>query len=436
MSRLNNRVVHPPITTHEGGKAVRITPEAELRRSVLSCLLWEKEFYESGHEIAERIEALADKVRPEFLSGLAIEARQVHHLRHAPLLLICCLVKKGGDHVDNTIFRVISRVDELAELLAVYWRKKRQPVPRQMRMGLQHAFAKFDEYQFAKYDRDGAVRLRDVLRIARPKPANEEQSALYRRINTRTLAVPDTWEVELSKGADKKATWERLISERKLGYLALLRNLRNMIGAEVDETLIRDAILARRGAGNVLPFRYVAAARAAPRFEPVLDQALLASIGDARPLVGRTVVLVDVSGSMDGKLSAKSDLTRADAAAALASVIPGEVLPFSFSSGIVEVPPRKGMAGIDAILRSQAHASTFLGAAIQALNNRPVKADRLIVVTDEQSADRVPAYAHGRGYMINVASNKNGVGYRENWTHIDGFSEGVIRYILEHEKED
>lgn len=434
MARLNQTPVHPPIKTHEGGPAVRITPEKELRRSVLSCLLWESEFYESGEAIADRIEALAAKVSPEFLSALAIEARHSFHLRHVPLLLICCLVKKGGEHVDNTIYHVVSRVDELAELLAVYWRRGKQPVPRQMRTGLQHAFAKFDEYQFAKYDRDGAVRLRDVLRIARPKPANEEQSALFQRIKNRQLATPDTWEVALTRGGDKKETFERLIHEGKLGYLALLRNLRNMLQSGVDEAIVREAILARRGAGNVLPFRYVAAARAAPRFEPALDQALLASIADATPLAGRTAVLVDVSASMDHKLSAKSDLTRADAAATLASVLPGDTLPFSFSYEIVECPPRKGMAGIDAILKSQIHGGTYLGAAIQALNTRPVKTDRLIVITDEQSADRVPAYAHGRGYMINVASYQNGVGYRDGWVHIDGFSEGVIRYIIEHEK--
>jgi hypothetical protein len=124
-----------------------------------------------------------------------------------------------------------------------------------------------------------------------------------------------------------------------------------------------------------------------------------------------------------------------DAAAALASVIPGEVYPYSFSQEIVEVPPRRGMAGIDAILRSQAHRGTYLGAAIKALNDRPVRADRLIVVTDEQSADAVPAYEHGRGYMINVASFQNGVGYGKHWVHLDGFSEGVIKFILEYERE-
>ena len=65
--------------------------------------------------------------------------------------------------------------------------------------------------------------------------------------------------------------------------------------------------------------------------------------------------------------------------------------------------------------------------------NANVKYDRLIVITDEQSADRVPDPL-GRGYVINVASAKNGVGYGK-WVHVDGFSEAVIRYISEIEND-
>src|SRR5262249_37708050 len=159
-------------------------------------------------------------------------------------------------------------------------------------------------------------------------PRYEAQTALWKQVAERTLASPDTWEVALSAGADKRETFERLLAERKLGYLALLRNLRNMDQAGVDEALVTEAILARRGAGRVLPFRYVAAARAAPRFERWLDEALMETVLEGPVFDGRTVVLVDVSGSMDWKLSAKSDLSRMDAAATLASVIPGDVRVF------------------------------------------------------------------------------------------------------------
>ncbi|NEV75629.1 TROVE domain-containing protein [Rhodopseudomonas sp. BR0C11] len=433
--RLNVSAKIAPVFTHEGAPAIRhLSAEQQLRRSVMSCLLWEREFYEDGKTIADRIVEHAEKVPPAVLAGIAIEARETFNLRHVPLLLLDVLSKTGkGDRiVADTVDRVIQRADEMGELLAIYWRNGRKMVPAQMRSGLARALCRFDEHRLAKYDRDGAVKLRDVLRMVRPRPANDEQSALFRRIKDRTLSTPDTWEVALSGGADKRETFERLLREEKLGYLALLRNLRGMAAAGVDQDLIRGAILARKGAHRVLPFRYVAAARAAPQFEPFLDQALQAAIADLPRLGGRTIVLVDVSKSMEWAMSQKSDMVRMDAAAALGAIVNAEQLRlFTFSDRVVEVPPRRGMAGVDAIKRSQAHNGTALGAAVAAVNAIPH--DRLIVITDEQSADPVPPPGAERAYMINVASNRNGVGYGR-WIHIDGFSEGVLRFIHEVER--
>lgn len=419
-----------PAVTHEGAPAAVITAEQALRRSVLSCLLWENEFYEDGQSIADRIAALSIEVTPQVLADLAVEARERFNLRHAPLMLLVGLVRHGGSLVAPTIERVIQRADDLTEFVAIYWRNGKRPFSKQMKRGLAAAFAKFDAYQLAKYDRDGPVKLRDVLFLIHAKPADEAQAALWKGVAERTLASPDTWEVALSGGAEKKATFERLLAERKLGYLALLRNLRNMDQAGVDEALVTEAILARRGAHRVLPFRYVAAARAAPRYERWLDEALMETVLQGPVFDGRTVVLVDVSGSMDWRLSAKSDLSRLDAAATLASVIPGDVRVFTFSNEVVEVPARRGMAGVDAVVRSQPHGGTLLGNAVKHVNRLPH--DRLIVITDEQSHDAVPDPKAAKAYMVNVASTRNGVGYGK-WIHIDGFSEAVLTYIREAE---
>jgi len=418
--------------THEGAPAVVLNAEQALRRSVASCFLWEDEFYEDGVAIADRIAVLAADVSPEVVAALAVEAREAFNLRHAPLMLLAALTRTGAGTslVADAIARVIQRADELTEFVSIYWRNGKKPLTKQMKLGLARAFAKFDAYQLAKYDRDGPIKLRDVLFLVHAKPRDEAQAALWKQVADRTLPAPDTWEVALSGGADKRATFERLLAERKLGYLALLRNLRNMDEAGVDEALVREAILARRGAHRVLPFRYVAAARAAPRFEPWLDEALMETVLEGPVLAGRTIVLVDVSGSMDARLSAKSDLTRMDAAAALASVVPGDLRTFTFSNGVVEVPARRGMAGVDVVIRSQAHGGTELGKAVDHINRLPH--DRLIVVTDEQAAAPVPAPKAKLAYMVNVASARNGVGYGP-WTHIDGFSEAVIRFMHQHE---
>lgn len=438
MARLNTANKNTK-KTHEGASAFgHLKPIQELRRAVLSCLLWEDQFYENGTSIADRIEHLASQVTPQELGGLAIEARKVFNLRHVPLLLLDALskypVNSSARFMANATERVISRADELTELLAIHWRKGKRPVPRQMRKGLAQAFAKFDEYGLAKYDRNGAVKLRDVLRIARPKPVSAEQSALWAKVKNRTLTTPDTWETQLSAGADKKETFERLITEGKLGYFALLRNLRGMAEAKVDAKLVRQAILDRKnGADKILPFRFVAAARACPQFEAELDISMAETIKALPALEGTTVILVDVSGSMDEKMSGKSDMKRIDAAAALGAIFPGQIRLFTFSNSLVEVPPRRGMAGVDAIIKSQHHCGTNLGSALKQIV-KAVPFDRLVVITDEQSTDTVTYKATKPSYLINVASYQNGIGYGNGWVHIDGFSEGVLRFIYEYER--
>lgn len=429
-----NVATRPAARTFEGGPAIPPkNPFAELRRAVASCLLWESQFYEDGMEIGDRIAALVAQLNTDEVAALAIEARNEMKLRHAPLWLLAGLADCGKAAPADVYPQVIQRADEMGELIVMHWKNGKRAIPAAMKRGIASAFANFDAYRLAKYNRKTKVSLKDVLRLVHPKPANAEQAATWKKIIDGTLESPDTWEVALSGGADKRETFERLMREGNLGYLALLRNLRNMAEAGCDPMLVRDAILARKGAYRVLPFRFIAAARAAPQFEPALDEALCAQIEGMPVLSGTTAVLVDVSGSMDAQLSSRSDLTRMDAAAALASIIPGNVRVFTFSQGVVEVPPRRGMAGVDAVIRSQPHSYTYLGAAVRAINEQ-VPHDRLIVVTDEQSHDAVGG-PKGKGFMLNVASQRNGVGYGP-WVRIDGFSENVLRFIHEHEAHD
>lgn len=432
--KTNTKVTKSPSYTHEGAKAKHITPEQELRRSVMSCLLWEDTFYEGGITIGERIENLCKQVSPEVISTIAVQARKEQNLRHVPLLLLKALLKTGaGSLVADTIAEVISRPDELAEFARLYWDgKNKKMFPNQMKKGLSRAFQKFNAYSLQKYNRDAKIKLRDVLFYSHAEPKDEEQGNLWKQLIAGTLPTPDTWETQLSGGADKKATFERLIREEKLGYFALLRNLRNMVQANCDLDLVREAIIkSKNGADKVLPFRYVAAARAAPQLEAAIDIGLQYRIGQMPELKGRTIVLVDNSGSMYASLSAKSDMRRADAAAALASIINGNVRTFVFSTEIKEVPTRKGMAGVDVIQSATHHASTNLGMAVNHVLAIPH--DRLIVITDEQSQDKVSDPVVPNSYMINVASYKNGVGYGK-WIHIDGFSENIIRWIMANEE--
>jgi len=430
MARLNVFKLNFGRRTHEGAPARQVSTELQLRRSVLACLLWESQFYEDGVEIAGRIAELVPKVAVEKVAGLAVEAREQMKLRHVPLLLVREMARHKTHRalVSETLARVIQRADELAEFVAIYWKDGKAPLSGQVKKGLAAAFPKFDEYQLAKYDRGGPIKLRDVLFLSHAKPRDEAQAEVWKKLIAGSLSTPDTWEVALSSGADKREAWERLLRERKLGGLALLRNLRNVREVGVDEALVVSAIRSMNTA-RVLPFRFLAAARYAPKWEEALEQAMLKCVAETEKLPGKTIILVDVSGSMTAPLSRRSEMQRTDAAYGLAVLlreIAEKVGVYSFSDGLEEVPARRGFALRDAIDKSQAHSSTRLGKAVDLLNHLE-DYDRLIVITDEQAHDTVPA-PRGKGYVINVASYKNGVGYGK-WTHIDGWSESVIEYI-------
>jgi hypothetical protein len=428
--------------THEGAPAVVLTPEQALRRSVLSCMLWEREFYEDGADIATRLRGLVPQVRAERVAALAVEARERMKLRHVPLLLVREMARCASHRglVAATLARVIQRADELAEFLAIYWVGGKEPLSGQVKKGLAAAFAKFDEYALAKYDRAGSVRLRDVLFLSHAKPVDAAQAALWKRLAENELATPDTWEVALSAagredGPSQQEVWERLLAERKLGALALLRNLRNMQVAGVREELVLAGLAAVK-TERVLPFRFLAAARHAPQWEEALEAAMFRSLeGRESQLKGHTVLLVDVSGSMTYPLSARSEMNRTDAAYGLAILLrelAEKVTIYTFSETAKRVPARRGMTLRDALDQNQAHGGTYLGRAIEQVQREVGAYDRLVVITDEQSHDGV-AEPRGKGYMINVASARNGVGYGK-WTHLDGFSEAVVEYIAELER--
>jgi hypothetical protein len=426
--------------THEGAPAAVIAPEQALRRTVLSCMLWEGEFYENGAQIAERIRELVPQVAAEKVASLAVEARERMKLRHAPLLVVREMARHASHRgfVAETLQRVVQRADELAEFVTIYWAGGRQPLSAQVKKGLAGAFGKFDEYALAKYDRANVVRLRDVLFLSHARPADEAQAALWKRLAQNELATPDTWEVALSaagraEGTEKRAVWERLLADRRLGALALLRNLRNLRAAGVSEELVLAALGAMK-TERVLPFRFLAAARVAPQWEEALETAMFRSLeGRTARLAGHTVLLVDVSGSMESPLSHRSEMRRTDAAygvAILLREIAEKVTVYTFSEEAKQVPARRGMALRDALDKSQPHSGTFLGAALKKVESESRGSyDRIVVITDEQSHDTAHA-PRGKGYVINVASNRNGVGYGA-WTHIDGWSEAVVEYIAE-----
>src|SRR5882724_11053494 len=215
MARLNLMNLNFGARTHEGAPARNVSTELQLRRSLLACLLWESQFYEDGVEIGGRIAELVPKVAAEKVAALAVEAREQMKLRHAPLLTVREMARHKTHRalVASTLARVIQRADELAEFVAIYWKDGRVPLSGQVKKGLAAAFPKFDEYALAKYDRGGPIKLRDVRFLRHAEPREGAQAAMWKKLIAGTLTTPDTWEVAISAGTDKREAWERLLRE-------------------------------------------------------------------------------------------------------------------------------------------------------------------------------------------------------------------------------
>lgn len=438
--KTNTQANRPGAPNFHDIKGPAPSPVRELQRSIATCFLWEDGFYEDGTTVAQRIHDLVQKIPDtNLLSKMAIACRNTWRLRHAPLWLAIAMAesKTHRKALGNLLPEIIQRPDEMPEFLSLYWKAGRRPLAAQIKKGLARSFGKFNEYSLAKYDRrDAPIKLRDVLFLCHAKPKDDAQAALWKRLINNELAVPDTWETAISAaGSDpaaKSAAWKRLLTENKLGAMALLRNLRNLNAAGVPGEDVA-AALKRADVSKVLPFRFLAAARNSqwPMLEPDLEAAMLASAQTLPKLAGTTALLIDVSPSMDwSKVSAKSDMTRRDAAEALAMITREtceRVRIFAFSSHIAEVPARRGFALGEAIRHAVTSNGTLLGSAVNYVNQIP-GIDRLIVITDEESQDPVPGPAAKEGIMINVSTTRHMVGWGP-WTRIAGFSENIFQFL-------
>lgn len=335
------------IVNHENALAFPMTPEYELYTAVVTTSL-SVSFYEKDTERLERIKQLIQKCNPVFVAKLAIYARIEMHMRSVPLVLVVELAKiySGDSLISKMIFQVIQRADEITELLAYYQMankrvdvKKLNRLSKQVQKGLALSFNKFDEYQFAKYNRDAAVTLKDALFLVHPKAKDEAQQALFNKIATSTLQTPYTWETELSQlGQVKFKTemereiafaqkWEELIDSNKMGYMALMRNLRNILEANVSGFHIEKVCnyLSNENAvrnSKQLPFRYLAAYRELKDLKSsytsiVLDALETAVAISAANIKGfdintSIVIACDVSGSMQKSIAPRSKVMLYD----------------------------------------------------------------------------------------------------------------------------
>jgi len=357
----------------------------------------------------------------------------VVHLRSVALVVAAEAVKarlaaglSGGNRA--LVDAALDRADEPGELLAYWASRYGRAFPKPVKRGVADAAVRFfTERSLVKYDGDGrAFRFADVLELTHPQPRDDRQSVLFRyaldRRHDRAGSVPTELGVLTAQGPLDAAAWEALIPS--MGYMALLRNLRNF-----DEAGVSDGVAVQVAAkladpdevarSRQLPLRFLSAFRSAPslRWGWALERALQASLASVPSLAGRTLVLVDRSGSMFYPLSRRSTVTRADAAAVFGAALAvraasADLVQFGTNSEPVRV--RRG----ESVL-SLADKMGNLGGTdtADAVRRHYRGHDRVVIVTDEQAwagwrgADPTAAVPENVSvYTFNLAGYRYGHG--------------------------
>lgn len=437
-----------------GALAAKESNSALLRRAVMANLLWEDIAYIDGKKVAEEISRLIPLVNSDEVFTIAEEARKNQKLRHTPLYIAAemCKSTPHKSTIKELLPRIITRADMLTDFLSIYWRKGKSPICAQAKQGLAASFHNFNEYKFAKYDRDAAIKLRDVMFLCHPHPMSKKEEELFNKIANRTLEVPDTWEVALSTGKDKKETWTRLIEEGKIGGLAMLRNINNMKKAEVDRKVIVKGLETLKSS-MLLPLDFLKAAKMNTEFEREIEDAMLASYANLPKLSGKTLFIVDVSGSMHSPLSNKSGFNRLDAAKAMAMLAANQCEDFSLvctagddftrvcKSKEIKYPKKGfGIFGqIDTESGNLGGGGIFTRQCLEwCYDNVGKEFDRIIIFSDSQDCDlpqrRVPKPYGKHNYICDVSSNLKGINYKGCWdSEISGFSDHFLTFIAAYE---
>lgn len=430
---------------------------ALLRRAVLANLLWEDIAYMDGKSVASEIKRLIPLCKAEDVYNLAREARLLQKLRHTPLFIAVemCKYPETRQYVDKLLPEIITRADMLTDFVAIYWKENGNgaSICNKAKKGLADAFHNFNEYKLAKYDRDAEIKLRDVMFLCHPKPTNQYEMDLYKKVADRALAIPDTWEVALSRGDDKKETWTRLITEGKLGGKATLMNLRNMKEASVDKNVINEGLKNLNGT-MLLPLDFLKAARYAPEFKDQISDAMVESYKNLPKLPGRTLFIVDISGSMGSLTSSGSTFSRLDQACAMAMLAANQCEDFELvatagddwarkqASEWIQYPV-KGFDVANQIQRCSAkigYGGIFTRQCLEWCKTQPFYKkgfDRVIIFSDSQDCDNVnktPAPFGKYNYICDISAHTKGVNYRGVWTaEISGWSEHFLTYIAAYE---
>ena len=463
MSKFNQNSPSMKTVNHEGHVAYKMSDKSKLVTQVLTSFFNEQKFYgDNSDEIKETIKRVI-KTDPQFVSNLAVFARREFNMRSIAHVLTGYLAHEieGKPFVRSTVKGISLRGDDITELMGFYISEFGKPIPNSLKKGIGEVLQTLDEYSLAKYKGSGKqVKMRDLLCLCRPKPTSKDQEALWKRCLEGNLETPYTWETELSAKGNKKEVWEELIASHKVGYMAMLRNLRNILQADpdnLDEALNYISNPQAVKKSKQLPFRFLSAYQnirgvGTSKTFDALEDAIDASVENLPKIPGRTIIAMDISGSMSSTISSKSNIRCCDISVLLgliANRICEDSIVYRFNHSIekMDISRRGGL--IEQTLRyGHPHGGTDMSLPFQAMINGKIKADRIIILSDNECNGY--GWLDGQGKAIQSYANQyRKITGNDIWVHaidlqgygtqqfhgpktniIAGWSEKVFDFIL------
>ncbi|HNO71558.1 MAG TPA: TROVE domain-containing protein [Bacteroidia bacterium] len=399
MSKFNTATKPTKTVNLAGGEAYSQTPELELVSILLTSFANDK-FYEKATDTYERLKQLVKLCDKKFVAQAAIYARTQFGMRSITHVVASELAKYvGGEKwAKNFYTGIVYRPDDMLEILS-YHTSKNGKVTNAIKNGFAKAFDKFDHYSLAKYRGEGkGFKLVDVVNLVHPKPTDKNKEAIDALIKG-NLKSFDTWESQLTEAGQKatnedekaefkKDVWVGLVKERKIGYFALLRNLRNIIEQApevVNEALVMltDEKLIKKSL--VLPFRFTTAfdeiakltdGKIVRQVLMALNKAVDIAVSNVPVFDGETLVVLDVSGSMQGKPAQIGSLFSA----VLIKSNNADFMVFADNAAYRNVNPMDSTITIANSIRFASGGTNF-----QAIfNTANKKYDRVVILSDMQ----------------------------------------------------
>lgn len=485
MSNLNRTRVHKSnkIATHEGGVGRKAGAEEELTILSLSSFLSDS-FYETGSETLNRMYNLVQSVPNDFALQLARVARQEFNMRATPAALVGFYTLTNGQPQDGRVINdVFFRGDEIGDYLGVVssYSDNRKVIPSAVRFArnvLQSQLNERKALRYNNFNRDW--NLAKIIRLSHARAdTSEAKRALFDFIlkwksegslksaweltdETNRTLLPvisravngeDNGEVSWERSRSNGASWNDVV--REMGYMALLRNLRNFME---DESLVGDddfwdyVTFTLSDEGEVanskqLPFRFLSAYRALPtghrRYHQVaaaISKALDFSVGNLPVFEGRTLIIVDISGSMSTPVSEKSNIHYVDIGglfgAAMFQSQDSDVVCFGTNASKVSLSKNDSVLTnqskvVNSQLRSRLGHGTNFHEVFNVVNANDY--DNIVIFSDMQVSyhlgDLLNKY-EGSVYTVNLASYEAQMTkLTRNQYEIGGWSDSTLRLM-------